>query len=884
MQRFSPGAIKEEDGPPAFAPPTGAASSPTTSPSGKDRKKHKQQPRQLLSCSKCRERKVKCDRTKPCSACCARGHPKECHFILGEGTTFGPIQQSLELRRLRAENQRLKECLLEAKVSVSGDSDDGGPSSAQPAGSSRFAQRRLAADEPGDTIYFGTPSFASVTTDVRYACSGSFCSRLTWLYQLVNATTGFNTKNLAHPPSGPHQMFAGDGPTVYPFPTIWTTSTWIQGLYSCLEPLHSIADLLTTSIDRDDSIVFPKPTYSVSVADVEKFLSYFENNATTYPDLLALIFAILASEMKRREYDAPPTDSSESDVGKSKPDLRRNMFLSASMQALRQSSFSCQPTLISVQAMVLICSYLASDGRALDAWTLLGTTIRMAQALGLHRNPKTLEPLPSLRESGIRKKLWWQLLHMDQQYSMALGRPLGISAIGDCPFAETLTTDAAMVRVIECVDQITVLGRQIMGTAPLLTHRINNFADRLQTLLDTIPEEIQFNRSWMADTAQVPESPLDEYSAVIHLQVHGYLLLLNRQRLESNLVSGPGTASSSEHSQSHSSESMLPRTGDASQVRALSGLVESCRHVLDVFEYLHHGRPSTLIDWAIKQQSLTAAVVLLEDMQNRSELQHRESVEAALTIFRQLAETRLDSISKFAAERLGEGLAKFDEMLQQRRRSSIGTIPFPDFYSGPAALRRDSQISWVSGPRHPHAGYDLDLKSPEPTKSMSSGKMIERQQPLQQQIYSLPTEALQPRRATVTGALYPAMKVDVPQRPPTSYPATENFYHAQPGMATQHHFTNPHFHPHAQFTNNNQAMYYTNPQHDVTMYDSQITPTQHPQQMQQLQPHAHAQHYFHATFPPPGMPTDVQHEVSDPKVSSSASFPSHRAGTASWDD
>lgn len=183
------------------------------------------------------------------------------------------------------------------------------------------------------------------------------------------------------------------------------------------------------------------------------------------------------------------------------------------MQALRQTTFISQPTLLSIQAMILMCIYLSSDGRALEAWTVLGTTIRMAQAVGLHRNPKVLEPLPSLRESGVRKKLWWQLLNMDQQYSMALGRPLGISAIGDCPFPDPLTTDAAMVRLIECVDQLTMLGRQIIGTAPLINHRINGFAEKLQTLLDTIPEEIQFSDSWTADPSQAPESLLDEYTA-----------------------------------------------------------------------------------------------------------------------------------------------------------------------------------------------------------------------------------------------------------------------------------------------------------------------------------------------------------------------------------
>jgi hypothetical protein len=153
-----------------------------------EKKLKKQQPRQLLSCTKCRERKVKvslsvqrfsylsilslttqCDRTKPCSACCARGLPKECHFVLGEGADFGPIQQSLELRRLRAENQRLKERLLADRTSLSEDSEtEDGSSGVRTVSTGRrpSRQRRFRANDQTDSIYFGSPGLANVIADV----------------------------------------------------------------------------------------------------------------------------------------------------------------------------------------------------------------------------------------------------------------------------------------------------------------------------------------------------------------------------------------------------------------------------------------------------------------------------------------------------------------------------------------------------------------------------------------------------------------------------------------------------------------------------------------------------------------------------------------------
>ena len=44
--------------------------------------------------------------------------------MTGEGNDYSPIQQSYEIRKLRQENQRLKERLQAAKLSHSGDEDD----------------------------------------------------------------------------------------------------------------------------------------------------------------------------------------------------------------------------------------------------------------------------------------------------------------------------------------------------------------------------------------------------------------------------------------------------------------------------------------------------------------------------------------------------------------------------------------------------------------------------------------------------------------------------------------------------------------------------------------------------------------------------------------
>lgn len=183
------------------------------------------------------------------------------------------------------------------------------------------------------------------------------------------------------------------------------------------------------------------------------------------------------------------------------------------MQALRLASFTSRPTLRGIKVLIMLAPYLTNSGRFLDAWSFSGLTIRLAHSIGLHRNPRFLDPAPSLRETTVRKHLWWWLLHMDQEYSMILGRPLGISGIGDCPPPEPLTTDPVALRLSEFFDQLTIQGRQILSSNQLTDSKIDMYTDRLVALWDTMPESLQFNRSWIQEDTQIPEWPMETRAA-----------------------------------------------------------------------------------------------------------------------------------------------------------------------------------------------------------------------------------------------------------------------------------------------------------------------------------------------------------------------------------
>lgn len=277
---------------------------------GARRKQHSQQPRQLLSCTKCRERKVKCDRTKPCSACCARGAPKDCHFV-AEGGDYAPIQQSYELRRLRAENLRLKERLRASRISLE---DDGSDESSEhwPGSRSRSSsikrrtarQKRFQGSEWSDSIYFGSPSLANIITDVSrtiYFSKIKLTSR-----QFASVNLGPNvSQTLTHQMPRGADIFTPKSPSSYPFATLFpaTPEECIPQLLDILPCRNELLDYLTAFERRVPVCASPHLPIELTKSEIDKFLSDAERNARMCPDMLALIFAAIALGAQHSVWD-----------------------------------------------------------------------------------------------------------------------------------------------------------------------------------------------------------------------------------------------------------------------------------------------------------------------------------------------------------------------------------------------------------------------------------------------------------------------------------------------------------------------------------------------------------------------------------------------------
>jgi len=184
------------------------------------------------------------------------------------------------------------------------------------------------------------------------------------------------------------------------------------------------------------------------------------------------------------------------------------------MQGLRNASFMNEPTLLALETLLVIGLYLVKVGRHQDAWTLFGTTIRTAYSLELHRNPDLVRPVPRPDECSVRRRLWWLMLFTDNHLSVTLGKPLGISVIGDCPHPMPLTTDPVALRLGDITRELVTTQRRILESEALLSEdKISDATKTIVELWNTMPEVLRFHASWLDTEASLPEWPLDIISA-----------------------------------------------------------------------------------------------------------------------------------------------------------------------------------------------------------------------------------------------------------------------------------------------------------------------------------------------------------------------------------
>ncbi|PNP78489.1 hypothetical protein FNYG_08119 [Fusarium nygamai] len=364
-------------------------------------------PLPLRSCTFCRQRKVKCNRQKPCSNCVRANNG--CSYPAGRGRAAKSSARTLDTRlvnRLQKLENIIKQLTsqVDATANPSGSRTDGeevewspGGVRNNPSGDGNVAPDASIDQQLGRLMIDDSKSY--YVSNILWANLGNEIEEL---------------RDMLHDPLSEDDV---DNPLdesglISEVATPLGTSASVLGFSSLCHsllpyhpPMHLSVTLLNIFIENVLPLVhiFHMPTTEQWFWDSIVSLDTLDRESE------ALLFAIYYSSIISMD-----EGQCLSVLGESRSTLL-NKFRFAVEQAMARANLLNTQSLILLQAAVLFLSGLRNEDDSRTTWSLTSLVFHIAQAMGLHRDGTTFGLKPF--DTELRRRLWWHICLLDMRSS-----------------------------------------------------------------------------------------------------------------------------------------------------------------------------------------------------------------------------------------------------------------------------------------------------------------------------------------------------------------------------------------------------------------------------------------------------------------------------------
>ncbi|CAI7574876.1 unnamed protein product [Penicillium pancosmium] len=188
---------------------------------------------------------------------------------------------------------------------------------------------------------------------------------------------------------------------------------------------------------------------------------------------LGLLFAVLASGCQ------------SSDLGSKERELTSQVYVCCSYQCLRMTNFLSQPTIEAIQTLLVIGNVLSYNMNPGISYVLLGMTLRMGLALGLHVESSRF----SADERYRRRHVWWSMAWQDSHFSLSYDRP-STTAVSQPDIAYREGSQPGDLSYFETLCRVISLALEVVRIRMLSPHAqmsfgsIQAYKERIQTIMD----------------------------------------------------------------------------------------------------------------------------------------------------------------------------------------------------------------------------------------------------------------------------------------------------------------------------------------------------------------------------------------------------------------
>ncbi|KAL1987622.1 hypothetical protein VTN96DRAFT_3222 [Rasamsonia emersonii] len=219
---------------------------------------------------------------------------------------------------------------------------------------------------------------------------------------------------------------------------------------------------------------------------------------------LGLLFAVLASGCQ------------SSDLPGKERELTSQVYVCCSYQCLRMTNFVSQPTIEAMKTLLIIGNVLSYNMNPGVSYVLLGMTLRMGLALGLHVESNRFPPT----ERYTRRHVWWSMAWQDSHFSLSYDRPSTTavsqpdiayrpeSKPGERDYFET------MCRIISLTLEV-VRGRMLSPHFQMSFKAIQAYKERIQHILADAAPHLRDRKYCLSSVDHLQRLALKVHSSYI---------------------------------------------------------------------------------------------------------------------------------------------------------------------------------------------------------------------------------------------------------------------------------------------------------------------------------------------------------------------------------
>ncbi|KAL7905077.1 fungal-specific transcription factor domain-containing protein [Trichoderma velutinum] len=374
--------------------------------------------RGFVSCSSCRQRKLRCDRNEPCSNCTARNI--DCIYASlprGRGS-FAHRENNNQRPEVRL---RKLERLLGTIISQMPENQASGIAiSSYNAGeanllhgdqtSSPAAHERMRGDLSQNDQHTVRPGRMMSSDDQTIYVSSvhwaAICNEIACLRENFDEQEAQNHTELMGQSQSSSEPLLLDG--------VREISS-VEDILADIPPKDFVNRLISRYFTSKDHsvVIFHAPTFQ------HEYKRFWDNPRAASVPWISLLYAIMSLSvfLHMRSGDKLPEAYGN-------PGDMKDAFHRRSTECLLLSKYSTEPGAYTIEALLFNIQneYVRCKDAHLGVWILAGIATRLAMRMGYHRDPSHYSQL-SVFQGEMRRRCWAGILQMDALFSCQLGLP-----------------------------------------------------------------------------------------------------------------------------------------------------------------------------------------------------------------------------------------------------------------------------------------------------------------------------------------------------------------------------------------------------------------------------------------------------------------------------